>query len=238
LQWDAFTDPCSSLTYTSITLWRTAGHAASAPAALTACIADPNGTGCAAMKHSVASPAATAQSAYTADSYNTVGYAWYEMVVVNANPDVSKQVPIAGFVTITTSVGAPGQLKATCTVSVSDLKATIGWSAAPYIATGIITYEFDQKKKGGEWTAITKKANGDLIGNNTGTSQEWTATSGGEYFFRVRAKATAALGPNMECNIVNDVTTGVVLKASDEPDTVVVWDPSATGNKTSQRATW
>jgi hypothetical protein len=238
LQWDTFTDPCKSLTYNSITLWRVAGHAGSTPPALTACISDPTGTGCAAMKHVVANPTGAAQAAYTGDSYNTVGYAWYEMVVVNANPDVSKQVSIAGFVTITTSVGAPGQLKATCTVSVSDLKATLGWAAAPFAAAGIITYEFDQKKAGGEWAQITKDAANKALGNITGTSHEWTAPSGGEYFFRVRAKATAAVGPNMECNIVNNVAKGVILKASDEPATVTVWDPSSSGNKTAQRATW
>lgn len=159
------------------------------------------------------------------------------MVVVNANPDVSKQVPITGFVTVTTSVGAPGPLKATCTVSVSNLVATVGWAAAPFLTTaGITTYEIDYSNdKMKTWTQITKATDGTALGNVTGTSHAWTATAGGEYFFRVRAKATAGTGPNMDCNIINKVTTGKILKKSDEPDSPVVWDPTANASK---RGTW
>jgi hypothetical protein len=67
----------------------------------------------------------------------------------------------------------------------------------------------------------------------SGTSLEWTAKTGGEYFFRVRAIAALGKSPDVLCNIVNNVTTGKILKVSGEPDAPVVWDPSATGNKTS-----
>jgi hypothetical protein len=97
------------------------------------------------MKHAVATSLAVnaANAAYTADTYNTIGYAWYRMIVVNSNPNKSYAKDINEAVVITSAVGAPGQLKA-CTLSSSTaLVAAIAYDATPWVATGTLTYEAD-----------------------------------------------------------------------------------------------
>jgi hypothetical protein len=70
---------------------------------------------------------------------------------------------------------------------------------------------------------------GTALGAVSGTSIDYKAAASGEFFFRVRAKAGAVLGPNMVC------TGSQILKASTDIDGPVLWDPTANADK---RATW